>query len=122
MNDHDLLIKVSTTQELMYREMLGLRDGTKADITSLFTKAELLEKSDIDIKNALQRMSETSLERFNANGVRIGAIEKTNKDGVQRIESNKSFVWRKLFEAALPFFYLLLGGLTVWAVKNGIIH
>ncbi len=109
MNDHDLLIELSTQMKYLIEEVHNLRDGVKKDISTLFLKADILEKVDTVIKNDLN-----ALEK------RVSSIESTNKLGVQRSESNKAYIWRKVFETALPIMYGIIGAAFVWAANNHI--
>lgn len=126
MNDHDLLITIKaefgTKLDTLASEVSRLSDGTKAEITQLFNKVDVLEKKDISLEVEMKQIAKESGERFYANAQRIKALEDKNTQGVQRTESNKAYIWRKVFETALPFIYALAGGIFIWLVKSGIIH
>lgn len=107
--------------DFLISQVQKLSDGTKNDILQLQNKTDVLEKADIEIRSEIKRINELSVERYSDNSARIGTLESLNKSGVQRTESNRAYILRKIFESALPFVYLLIGGLVVWAVKNGII-
>ena len=45
MNDHDLLIELSTQMKYLIEEVHNLRDGVKKDISTLFIKCENLDNT-----------------------------------------------------------------------------
>lgn len=121
MNDHDLLITINANLNNLTSEVIQLRDGTRKDIQELQTKVDVLEKTNIEIRNDIKQTNNWSIERYTLNGARLSSLEAVNKEGVQRHESNRAYIWRKVFESCLPFVYLAIGGAIIWYVKTGII-
>lgn len=109
MNDHDLLIKLGTQVEYLIKEVQNLRDGTKKDILDLQVKVDTLEKTDISLRNDIQKASDISSERFISNSTKIKSMEDNFKEGVQKHESTKAYLWRKAFEWIMPFIFILAG-------------
>lgn len=121
MNDHDNIVRLLTQMEFLINQVQKLSDGTKNDILQLQNKADVLEKKCIILESEIKKINESSIERYTANSTRITSLESVNKSGVQRIESNRAYVWRKVFETSLPFIYIFVGAAMVWAVKNNLI-
>ncbi len=107
--DHDNIVRLLERTQHILDQMQKLQDGTKKDISDLFIKVDLLEKSDIDIRNNIKQTETNSIERAAANNQRIVSLEKINQAGVTRSEDTKSYVWRKIFEWTIPFLMFLLG-------------
>ncbi len=109
MNDHDLLITINANLNNLTKVVQSLQDGTKKDISDLFTKVDLLEKKDLSLENEIKATSLNSLERGTANALRITALETAQTAGVTKTESTKAYLWRKAFEWIMPFIFLLIG-------------
>ncbi len=109
MNDHDLIIKLGAQMDYLIKEVQNLRDGTKKDISDLQSKVDLLEKTDIQFRGQITDIHRENVEKYTANELRITALEAASKLGVQRTESNKAYIYRKILDYIIPFIFLVLG-------------
>jgi len=109
MNDHDLIIEIRTQLTYIIQEMHNMRDGTKQDILSLQNKAEILEKAHIDIRNEIKAINNASAERYATNSAHIVALESAYKSDVQILQTNKSYMFRKVWDYIIPVVGIIIG-------------
>ncbi len=109
MNDHDLLIKLSAQMETLTKAVENLQTGTKQDITNLQNKVDVLEKANIELKNAALVQNTAQIDRCVSLEARILALENQGKAQNTKSESNKAYIWRKILEYAVPFIFIVVG-------------
>ncbi len=120
MADHDNIITLLANVNSLTEEFRALRDGTKADITTLFTKVNLLENKDIYLETFINQTAKDSNEHFYGLGQKIKSIDEKTQQGVQKTESNHAYYFRLALERVI--IPLVIAGTTLILVKTGIIH
>lgn len=119
MNDHDLLITIKADVGHLSTEVIGLRTDTHKRLEVVENKLEEYGKLKVQRDDELRRIKDESVERFQMNSNRITALETNAQAGVTRTESNRSYIFRKIFEWVMPALFVLIG---IILAKLGILN
>lgn len=107
--DHDLLIELRTVMTSMVNEFKQMREGTNKRIEALELKVEGLEKKDIMLSNDIKQNDRNSSDRYQGNVQRLADIERKLDDKNIKVETNRTYITRKLLEYAIPFICIIIG-------------
>lgn len=112
-NDHDLLIELNTKSKYILEEIKSLRDDSSKRLDIVESKIAVFNQLKVERDAEMKRIEERSEERFKINGERISKLETFNSNQVTKVESNRAYIFRKVFEWLLPLIVFIVALLLV---------